>query len=139
MEIECADHLLTLFDKQRFKKTIKRVIRALSPHKNKFDSIVCLGASGLIVPPICLELNKNMIVVRKQNEKTHSRFPVEGKKNLKNYVFLDDILESGGSASFMLKQMKLFNPDAVCQGLFFYSGVPLMINEHEGVPVYLIS
>lgn len=106
------------------KKTVALVIKALKPHKDKFDAIAFCGMSGaLIAPIIALKLNKPMIMVRKPKTKTlecHSSYNTEGYKAAKTYIILDDLVATGKTARYIKLSIEIFSPDAKCLGMFCY-------------------
>jgi adenine/guanine phosphoribosyltransferase-like PRPP-binding protein len=65
---------------------------------NSFTHIAVCGISGVSIgAPIAIALNKNLIVVRKADDLSHSHSRVEGVPidSHFNYVFLDDFISSG--------------------------------------------
>lgn len=68
---------------------------ALVPKDLKFDTLVGSGLSGTIaVTELARRLDKHYLVVRKENDGTHSAHPVEGKLG-KRWLFVDDTVSSG--------------------------------------------
>lgn len=60
-----------------------------------YDTLVGTGLSGTIaVTDLARWLGKNYLVVRKPNDGSHSRHPVEGKLG-KRWIFVDDLVQTG--------------------------------------------
>jgi orotate phosphoribosyltransferase-like protein len=121
--IQGAEHTsLVLNHKQRNKYIIKAVcdLRKIS---DDFDSVSCCGTSGLLVVPQISELlNKNILIVRKpHNEKLreYSEFTLEGVAP-KRYVIIDDLICSGKTIRYIMKEIKEEHPHAICVGVYCY-------------------
>lgn len=85
------------FNKRKRKAIVKKVIADLKGVD--FDAIAVQGVSGLIMGPIVAYLmNKNLVVVRKQGEKSHASQLVESPVSSGKYVILDDFVNSGTTA-----------------------------------------
>jgi adenine/guanine phosphoribosyltransferase-like PRPP-binding protein len=85
-----------------------------------FDIIVACGTSGLIVVPQVAEiLKKNILVVRKINEKCYSEFSTEGVAPYR-YVILDDLICSGKTVKHIKRTIKDEYPYAKCIGIYCY-------------------
>ena len=104
-------------------KMLRRAVReakALAKSKKlDFDTIVFRGISGAIWgTAMAMALNKNMAVVRKPNDDTHSSgIKVEGHKKIHRYLIVDDFTSTGHTVREILKQMREARPDAKCVGL----------------------
>ena len=93
--LQGCDHTTLLLNPKIRNKFIAQSIKDLTKHINKFDSIVCCGVSGLLVVPTISEIiKKNIVVVRKENEKRYSPFQYEGVVP-SNYIIIDDLICSG--------------------------------------------
>lgn len=121
--IQGAEHTsLVLNHKQRNKYIIKAVcdLRKIS---HDFDCVSCCGTSGLLVVPQISELlNKNILIVRKpQNEKLpeYSEFSLEGVAP-RRYVIVDDLICSGKTIRYIMKEIKEEHPHAICVGVYCY-------------------
>lgn len=87
-----------------------------------FDSIAFRGMSGaLIAPAVAANLNKNIILVRK-NETRYSTLEVEGPIGPQKYIIIDDFVHTGATVKAILEAIKKFEPLAKCQGLYLHSG-----------------
>lgn len=100
-----------------------------------FDTIVCRGVSGLVVAPIVSHLlNKNLTVIRKARENSHSSSIYEGYRKIARYVIIDDFVSTGDTVNEIIETVKnKISIEAECVGVFTYS---LGSSEHESVPIY---
>jgi hypoxanthine phosphoribosyltransferase len=111
-----SPYLAYLLAPLKLRQIVNNAIRTLP--KKKFDSIAFRGMSGAIVAPIiAMKLKKNLIMVRKNGEETHSLSKVEGFSRSKRYIIVDDFIESGETAANIYFEVKDFAPKAECIGL----------------------
>ncbi len=79
-------------------KEIAEVARLLlkhHPEKLKFDTLVGTGLSGaIVVPPLARSLRKKFLLIRKDNDSSHSSYPAEGVLG-RRWLFVDDFVSSG--------------------------------------------
>jgi adenine/guanine phosphoribosyltransferase-like PRPP-binding protein len=62
----------------------------------KFDAIAVRGISGMLVgSPLAAATESQLIIVRKDTEKTHSDSKVEGWGRKQNILIVDDFIETG--------------------------------------------
>lgn len=104
---------------RRLLPTALKALRTL-----EFDALACRGVSGLIAAPIlALELNKNLLIVRKSDERSHHNSCygdgrlVQGDKAAKRYVIVDDFVSSGETAKTIVAEVAKFAPQAECLGI----------------------
>lgn len=77
----------------------------------EFDTFVARGLSGALVAPLLARaMSRNFLIVRKDNDGSHSMSRVEGTFGRK-WVFLDDFIAGGGT--FLACRMAV---DAYVQG-----------------------
>src|SRR5271169_4733500 len=77
--IICAGHLRPMLEPKRARYTVKQVVKMIREKQLVFDAIACRGVSCLLIAPIvAMRLNKTLIIVRKDGEKTHSGYTIEG-------------------------------------------------------------
>lgn len=85
--------------------------------RKRFDSLAFRGMSGAIIAaPVAIALGKNLIMVRKPEETTHSDFPVEGNQSSKKYIIIDDFVSSGHTCKAIIEAVHEFAPQAKCLG-----------------------
>lgn len=108
-----------------FKDAVRDTVAALTPHKDKFDSIVVRGISGLIVgAPVALRLNKPLVVVRKEDG-AHSSRPVETMGRMgRRLLFLDDFVSTGETRTAVLDAIGEEDAYADLVGEYLYQGWP---------------
>jgi adenine/guanine phosphoribosyltransferase-like PRPP-binding protein len=99
---------------------LQKIVRNATKHSptTKYDTIAFRGMSGaLVAPPIAGKLKKNLIMVRKDIKNCHSCQLVEGYKKSKNYIIVDDFVESGRTAFDIYYAVKKFSPKSKCLGV----------------------
>ena len=86
----------------------------------KFNSVVVSGASGLAIGPIiAYKLRKNLVIIRKPKEKTHSDDMVEGQLG-KSYIIIDDFIDTGATIRRILRTIAKDGQWAKCVGVYTY-------------------
>jgi adenine/guanine phosphoribosyltransferase-like PRPP-binding protein len=101
-------------------------LKALQPHKDEFDTLVCQGMSGVVVAtPLSLMLGKKLSIVRKSGEYSHQRGGnhVIGREALKGQarvLFVDDFISMGGTRRRVQEAVTECNPNIVWVGEFTY-------------------
>ena len=117
--IQGASHTSHVLNHKIRNKIIIKAVCDLRKIKNEFDSIACCGVSGLmVVPQIAELLNKNILIIRK-NEKRYSEFRTEGVAPLR-YVVVDDLICSGTTINHITRIIKEEYPRARCIGVYCY-------------------
>ena len=128
-QIECASHLSEMLTHgtadlaiTRAIKLIKELMRGIDgAPRLTFDSIACSGISGLLfAPPVARKLKKSLIIVRKRKGE-HSHTMVEGDRNAKRYIVLDDLICSGTTLERIASEIAKEIPGARCAGFLGYS------------------
>jgi adenine/guanine phosphoribosyltransferase-like PRPP-binding protein len=116
---------------RKLKNRIQKCVNILTPLKNNFDSIAFMGISGaLVAPAVASELGKHLIAVRKEITR-HSTHNVEvGFKKPKNYIIIDDFVDSGSTIKSIVQNIQRRHPQAK---LFEY----LMYNPYHKVKLHL--
>lgn len=85
-----------------------KVLNGFGPFaKLGFDAIAFSGQSGsLIAPIVAMLMGKSLIMVRKNGVRSHSSYKVEGDKNAKSYIIIDDLTNSGQTIEFIQTSMR---------------------------------
>lgn len=107
---------------KRLKNIVEKSARFLQERELDFETIAVQGVSGLIVgSPLAMALDKKIMVIRKQGDKTHCLDVMGFGKNQK-ILMVDDCVETGTTLINMVTKIKshCFNPTFV--GLFLYTG-----------------
>lgn len=99
-----SQYLTTALDFDTRKKVIRKAMKFLKTHKDSFDVIAVTGSSGLLVGPVLADkLGKELILVRKPTENSHSSAQIEFTNKLYDthkdkkirYFIIDDLVASG--------------------------------------------
>lgn len=109
----------------------------LAKHKNDFDYIAFSGISGaLIAPIIAYQLQKNMIVVRKERS-LHSELDVEGieKNSTARYLVIDDFIDSGITILRILKKISRMSKKSSMVGVYLYNNCLLEKKQNEVIDI----
>ncbi len=118
--LQGCDHTTLLLNHKIRNKIIFKCVQYFKKAKLDFDTIACCGTSGLLVVPQISEiLKKNILVVRKANEKRYSPFQYEGPIPNK-YVIIDDLICSGKTIKHILHTIKEDCPRSLCIGVYSF-------------------
>lgn len=118
--IQGASHTCHVLNHKIRNRIIIKAVCDLRKISNEFDSIACCGSSGLmVVPQIAELLNKNIILVRKKNEKCYSNFTIEGVSPFR-YIIVDDLICSGNTVRHIKRTILDDSYRAKCVGLYCY-------------------
>lgn len=118
--IQGSSHTCHVLNHKVRNKIIIKAVCDLRKISNDFDSIACCGTSGLmVVPQIAELLNKNILLIRKKNEKCYSDFAIEGVKPFR-YIILDDLICSGNTVRHIQWNVRNEHEKAICIGLYCY-------------------
>jgi|SRR5579859_4427488 len=110
--IECG------LDTSLLRKNIQKAAHDLKEQKFEFESIAFRGMSGaLFSPPLALELNKTMVLVRKKGDGSHSMFRIEGDIGSQKYIIVDDFIASGATVQTIILDIHTLAPDMQCIGI----------------------
>jgi orotate phosphoribosyltransferase-like protein len=137
-----TSYLHAAFDKRFRKNTIDYVCKKLEGIE--CDSIAFCGMSGaLIAPIIAYRTGKNIILVRKAKDDSHSCFSIEASSTrCKKYVIIDDLIATGSTIKHIIRKMSSHNTfeKSVCVGVILYNGRGSLGRYSdktiEGVPIY---
>jgi len=117
--IQGASHTCHVLNHKIRNKIIIKAVCDLRKISKDFDSIVCCGVSGLmVVPQIAEIINKNILVVRK-DERRYSNFTTEGVAPFR-YVIIDDLICSGSTIKHITSTLKEEYPRSRCIGIYCY-------------------
>lgn len=96
-----SSYMKSFLEVETLKPIVENVVEKLK--KKKFDTIAYRGQSGaLIAPIVALRMGKGLILVRKDEDSTHSLYKTEGAI-AKRYVIIDDFIASGRTAQAIVK------------------------------------
>lgn len=84
----------------------------------EFDTIAFRGMSGTFLgPALAVRLGKQMILVRKDRDRDHTHYAVEGYTKASRYVIVDDFQATGSTKEAIINCVSEFAPDANFVGL----------------------
>lgn len=105
-----------------YKKRLTRLVRLLKEvdARTPFQAMAFRGMSGaLLVQPLAMRLDKNLIMVRKPNDDSHTMYgSASGMRDAEKYIIVDDFQTYGGTARAIVAAVKNFAPQAECLGIF---------------------
>lgn len=115
-EFVASSHMASYLKPHSLRERLRLAARALKTHD--FDTLAFRGMSGAFVgPALAARLGKQMILVRKPEEKSHSHLRVEGYRDTKRYIIVDDFIASGDTRDTIINAVYSFAPDAKFIGL----------------------
>lgn len=117
-----TDYLYTVYSPHRYKNLIKETVKKIKAFqkKNPFDAIAFRGSSGAALAfPLADKLNVGLIHIRK--DKSHYRGIYEGVSNIKSYIIVDDVIETGKTIKKIIKHVAAYNDDAELKAIFLYN------------------
>ena len=118
--IQGASHTCRVLNHKNRNSVIIKAVCDLRKIRDQFDSIACCGISGLmVVPQIAELLDKHIVVIRKNNDKCYSDFPMEGVTPFR-YVIVDDLICSGSTIKHIKNTIHEDCPKARCVGAYCY-------------------
>lgn len=105
-----------------YDRTVKSIVENLKGVK--FDAIVVTGVSGLLFgPTVAYKLGKKLVIVRKQNDSSHSSERIEGEFSYGDkFVILDDLVESASTVLKILEAVDSSRLNTMFVGIYLYSG-----------------
>lgn len=126
---EASSHMTDILMPKCRGHLIDTACRQLSKYDQPWDGIAVCGASGMLLgSAIADRLNKNLVLVRKPNDSSHSNMIVEGSR-VGGYFIADDLICSGFTLLWIVTAMKMFCEYSKCQGIFLSYGNRAMIGE----------
>lgn len=118
--LQGCDHTTVLLNPRIKREIINNCCNDLKNNEICFDSIACCGISGLLVAPIVAEnIKKNLVIVRKKNDKRYSPFHYEGVIP-KSYIIIDDLICSGKTIKHIIKTIQEDSPMSKCVGVYCF-------------------
>ena len=125
-----STHTVNFLKPKKLKKLAEVAVKTLNTMSDKYDTLVFCGISGAIIGPmVALAVSKEMVLVRKKGDIRHSVYDVAGYSSPKKYIIIDDLVDSGATATHIQKEMYKFQPKAECLGV-------LSVQEQVGAPTH---
>lgn len=79
-------------------ETVENCVDLLTEKDVRFDTIAVRGMSGILVgAPLAMDLEKDIIIIRKDEDMTHSCSKAEGWGFNQKILIVDDFIESGNT------------------------------------------
>jgi len=112
-EVFNAGYMLTAVDADRRKDRLREIVELLGDVH--FDAIAVRGMSGATMGSIVAHLmDKDLFLVRKEGERTHSSRRLEGPNGPCDYVIIDDLISSGETVKTIQQEIHTDFPEARC-------------------------
>jgi len=117
-----TDYLEDIYKVNRYQQSIFKLVQAIRKFdtKHTFDAIAFTGTSGAAAAyPLSFILHKPLICIRK-DRKNHMGDNYEGAAGIKNYIIVDDFIDSGTTISNVLNITQARNVNAKPLAIFLY-------------------
>jgi adenine/guanine phosphoribosyltransferase-like PRPP-binding protein len=117
-----TSYLHPLFQPNVFISRVNNLVRMIKRSNIKFNAVAFRGMSGSIVAPVvAARLNKQMIMIRKSDDDSHSNLSVEGDTSVRSYIIIDDRIASGETVRTINRHLSEFTfNQAKLRGVFLY-------------------
>ncbi len=106
---------------EKAKKNVQLAVKILRKNKVKFSSIAVSGVSGLTFGSmLAFYMGKKLVVVRKTITK-HSGYKILYSGPIGNYLFVDDLIDTGATFNRVVKNVRYTDPRAKLIGAYLYN------------------
>jgi adenine/guanine phosphoribosyltransferase-like PRPP-binding protein len=103
-------------------ETVKSCKALLKKKKLDFDTIGVRGHSGMLIgAPLAMQLKKDLLIVRKKGEKSHSSNSVTGWGRDQKILLVDDFICTGATLKAMHKEIKANCDSPTILGILLYA------------------
>lgn len=93
-----ASYLTHIFNHKKQNKVISNIRNLIKEKQLEFDGFIVTGISGVAMGAmVARSLKKDLVIIRKDNDNSHSSYKVENFKHGNSYIFLDDLIASGNT------------------------------------------
>lgn len=114
--ITSSIHMQCLIDTEQLAVRLtlaEEVLRTIA-----FDTIAFRGMSGAFLgPSLAVRLGKKLILVRKDGDRDHTCYAVEGNERTNRYVIVDEFEYKGNTKRAIIEHVSIFAPDANFVGM----------------------
>lgn len=145
---QCASHLRSLLDIDERETVLANLAALMHKHREvAFDAIAVCGVSGMLAgQAMAIALKKHLIIVRKESEKRHSTYTLEGGESYASpatqkrefvshrVALVDDLYDTGATMNWMIEQLIRHKAKHVPVAAFLYN--PLPTNEETATYDY---
>lgn len=102
-----SQYLHSVLDINLREVIIQYLIKLINDSGVTFDTIAFCGMSGAVIAPtIADRMGKNIIMVRKVNDASHSSYRVEGNvRESKQIIIIDDVMETGDTVTYIYESI----------------------------------
>lgn len=108
-----APFLQPAFELSERRRIIGQLLALIAAKRLEFDSVAFCGAGGtLIAPSLCDSLKKNLVLIRKAADDSHSGLAIEGVSNVGRFIIVDDVIGRGFTLRWILDVISLAEPTA---------------------------
>ncbi len=117
-----SEYLTPLFQPTVYANKVNSLVRLIRKSNIKFKAVAFTGMSGsMIGPAVAARLKKDMVLIRKSGEDRHSTQEVEGRKDIKSYIIIDDRIATGDTVRSIMSGVSSFTKNqAKLMGIFLY-------------------
>jgi adenine/guanine phosphoribosyltransferase-like PRPP-binding protein len=118
-----SGYLSKVFSTKEFIKIIDKLALKIKDFdkKNHFDAIAFTGTSGSAVAyPLSYKLKIPLICIRK-GRNSHYGEKYEGVCNIKKYIIVDDLVNTGNTIKKIQREIKYQSPEAKLIAVFLYA------------------
>lgn len=133
VEIRSASWLQPVLCPGGLKTEVARAVKALK--QVEFDAIAFTGLSGAVLASaVALNMGKLLYCVRKADDKSrHSDYDVEGPLGALRYIIIDDLIQTGGTLSRIIQQVRKHSADcpATLVGIWLYRHGQLIMSPND--------
>jgi adenine/guanine phosphoribosyltransferase-like PRPP-binding protein len=131
-------YLSSVYNTPLFIKKVNQVVRKIKAFqkRNRIDAIAFTGHSGCAFAyTLSYKLSIPLVCIRKKPEKSHFNGLYEGRLNVRNYIIVDDFIDTGKTIEKIQSHVKIESPEAKLLAIFLYGGC---FNEvsYKDIPVF---
>lgn len=115
-----AGYLGDVIRKDRVQPLVKNLVELVSDVD--FEAFAFCGMSGaLIAPLLSYKMKKELLLVRKPSDTTHSIYLVEGNLSVSKVIIVDDCVDSGKTVTRIVARIRSYTQMTDPAGLLLYS------------------
>lgn len=127
---------------RRIKRLVNKASTILKNEKVRFDTIAVRGHSGMLMgPPLIMEMNKKLMIIRKPQDSSHSSSKVEGWGCKQKILIVDDFISSGSTMHSIYEDINKYCDNPKIVGILTYGGnryKAFTMKDGTVLPVYTI-
>jgi hypothetical protein len=115
-----SQYLGFALDHVQLRDRVNKAVRLLRPHADKFEAIAIRGYSGSLVgPAVAMRLRKDLIIIRKPSDNSHSPYQVEGVQ-AGSYLIVDDQIATGKTINAIKDAVAAWHQPSRLAGIYLY-------------------